>query len=180
MFLVPLQLYTLSCNAPYCQFLLLWVHILICYNYSFETWSSGSTRDLVDPRLELGRVEEKTGERKTRYDPTDPAGWPGDPVDPVKTWWLLFFFKLKRCRFDFKKKKFDRADPVKTRNPGLGPGLKTMVITVFLFTIVFNWKNIYLFKHICWNFGPYQILGIIHILMHYCSIHDSFNIYIHI
>lgn len=52
------------------------------------------------------------------------------------------------------------------------------IITVFLFTIVFNWKNIYLFKQICWNFGPYQILGIIHILMHYCSIHDSFNIYI--
>jgi hypothetical protein len=59
-----------------------------------------------------------------------------DPVtrqDPVKTrWqtrWLLFFFLLKRHRFDFFfKKKIDPADPVKpgdpakTRNPGLGPG----------------------------------------------------------
>jgi hypothetical protein len=34
---------------------------------------------------------------------------------------LTFYFLLKRRRFDFLKT-IDRDNPVKTRNPGLGPG----------------------------------------------------------
>ena len=58
------------------------------------------------------------------HDPTDLAGWPGDPekhdCNP-----LTFFNILKRRHFDFFKNKDwpgRPGDPVKTRNPGLGPG----------------------------------------------------------
>jgi hypothetical protein len=59
----------------------------------------GSARQ-VDLGLEPGRVEEKTGEEKTRCDPADPAR----PVKTrLQTRCLLFFlfFLLKRRRFDF-------------------------------------------------------------------------------
>ena len=59
----------------------------------------GSIQDPVDLGLELGRVEEKTGEEKTWLQPVD--------------FWFLFFL-LKRFRFDFKK-----IYPVKTRNSNL-------------------------------------------------------------
>ena len=76
--------------------------------------------DSADPGLKLGRVEEKTGEGKTWC---DLAGWPDDPVANPLT--FFFFFLLKRRRFDFFKKELIQSrpdDPVKTRNPGLGPG----------------------------------------------------------
>jgi len=41
---------------------------------SFETRPGGSTRDPADPGPEPGRVDEKTGEGKTRC---DPPGRPG-------------------------------------------------------------------------------------------------------
>jgi hypothetical protein len=44
-----------------------------------------------DPGLESGRVEKKTGEKKTRCDPARPGCNP------------LTFFLLKRRRFDLKK-----------------------------------------------------------------------------
>ena len=77
---------------------------------------NGSTQDPADPRLEPGQVEEKIEEGKTRRDPVDPTGWPGQKsgCNP-----LTFVFLLKRCRFDFFKK---RIDPVKTWNPGFRPG----------------------------------------------------------
>jgi hypothetical protein len=53
-----------------------------------------STREPANPGLELGRVEEKTGEEKTRCDPARPNC---KPVD--------FFFLLKRYHFDFFLKK---------------------------------------------------------------------------
>jgi hypothetical protein len=76
----------------------------------------------VDSGLESGRVEEKTGEGKTRC---NPATWPKTRLQPVD-----FFFLLKRHRFDFKKK-LTRATRSK---PGswTGPGLKTMLL-LFLF-----------------------------------------------
>jgi hypothetical protein len=63
----------------------------------------------VDPEPEPDRVDEKTGEEKTRCDPADPAGRPGDPADPGRPgnkpvdfcFFFLFFFLLKRRRFDF-------------------------------------------------------------------------------
>ena len=48
------------------------------YNHSFETRPGGST---WDPRLEPGRVEEKTGEEKTRYDPATRLKTRLQPVD---------------------------------------------------------------------------------------------------
>jgi hypothetical protein len=53
-------------------------------------------------------------EEKTRCDPARPNKKPG--YNP-----LTFYFLLKRRRFDFFKT-IDRDNPVKTRNPGLGPG----------------------------------------------------------
>ena len=43
--------------------------------HSFKTrpQPGGSTQDPAGPGLKSGRVEEKTGEEKTRYDPVDPA-----------------------------------------------------------------------------------------------------------
>jgi hypothetical protein len=74
-------------------------------------------RDPANPGLEPSRVEEKTREGKTRCDPVDPATWltRQDPVANPLTFVFLFFL-LKRSRFDLKK-----TDPVKTRNPSLGP-----------------------------------------------------------
>jgi hypothetical protein len=54
----------------------------------------GSTQDQANPGLELGRVEEKTGEGKTRYDPATRSKTWLQPVD-------FFFFLLKQRRFDF-------------------------------------------------------------------------------
>jgi hypothetical protein len=69
----------------------------------------------VDSGLEPGRVEEKIRKGKTRHDPAT-------RLTRSKTWLQpVDFFLLKRCRFDFKKKKrIDPGDPVKTQNPGLG------------------------------------------------------------
>jgi len=39
---------------------------LLVKNHSFKTWSGGSTRDSIDPGLELDRVEEKIEKEKTR------------------------------------------------------------------------------------------------------------------
>ena len=77
--------------------------------------------DPADPGLEPGRVEEKTGEGNTRCD----LATRQDPVANPLTFILFFFFLLKRRRFDFLKKELIQSrpdDPVKTRNPGLGPG----------------------------------------------------------
>ena len=77
----------------------------------------GPIQDPADPGLEPGRVEEKTGEGKTRY---DPATWSKTRLQPVD-----FFFLLKQRRFDFFLKKNLHGRPgdlVKTRNPGLGSG----------------------------------------------------------
>jgi hypothetical protein len=51
----------------------------------------GSTQDQADPGLEPGRVEEKTGEGKTRY---DPATWSKTRLQPVD-----FFFFTKTTSF---------------------------------------------------------------------------------
>jgi hypothetical protein len=74
----------------------------------------------ADPGLEPGRVEEKTGEGKTRCD----LATRQDPVANPLTF-IFFVFLLKRRCFDFFKKKLIQSrpdNPVKTRNPGLGPG----------------------------------------------------------
>jgi hypothetical protein len=54
--------------------------------HSFKIQPDGSTRDSADQGLEPGRVEEKTGEEKTRYDPADSV------KNPVSSCWLLFFY----------------------------------------------------------------------------------------
>jgi hypothetical protein len=73
---------------------------------------------LADSGLELSRVEKKTWKKKPgvtrRVDLARPNKKPG--YNP-----LTFYFLLKRRRFDFFKT-IDRDNPVKTRNPGLGPG----------------------------------------------------------
>jgi hypothetical protein len=56
--------------------------------------------------LELGQVEEKTGEEKTRCDPADPAR-PGQKPG-CNTLTFVFFLLNQRC-FDFFKKKMTRA-----------------------------------------------------------------------
>jgi len=85
----------------------------------------GPARNLADPGPEPGRVDEKTGEGKTRL---DPAGRPGDPADPVRpgqnpvTNPLTFvFFLLKRHRFKFFFKELTRptrSNPVTRPKPG--------------------------------------------------------------
>jgi len=55
----------------------------------------------VDPGPEPGRVDEKTGEGKTRRDPADPAGRLGDPARPGQEPVTFVFFLLKRRRFEF-------------------------------------------------------------------------------
>jgi hypothetical protein len=82
----------------------------------------------VDPGPEPGRVDEKTGEGKTRC---DPAGRPGDPADlarpgqdPVTNplaFVFFVFFLLKRRRFDFFLKELTRttrSNPVTRPKPG--------------------------------------------------------------
>jgi hypothetical protein len=60
--------------------------------------------DPVDPELELGRVEKKIREEKTRRDQLTRR--PGqDPVANPLTFISLLFFLLKRRRFDFFFKK---------------------------------------------------------------------------
>jgi len=57
------------------------------------------------PGPEPGRVDEKMEEGKTRCDPADPAGRPGqDQVTNSLTFVFFLFFLLKRRRFDFFKK----------------------------------------------------------------------------
>jgi hypothetical protein len=60
--------------------------------------------------LEQGRVVEKTGEGKTRW---DPATRQDQVKNSVATCSLWFFFILKRRYFDLKIKKIDPDDPVK-------------------------------------------------------------------
>jgi hypothetical protein len=55
-------------------------------------------------RLEPGRIEKKTGEEKTRYDPATRLKTLLQPVD-------FCFFLLKKRRFDFFKNNLD--NPVK-------------------------------------------------------------------
>jgi len=89
----------------------------------------------ADPGLEPGRVEEKTGEGKTRCD----LAIRQDPVANPLTFIFFCFFLLKQRCFDFLKKKLIQSrpnNPVKTRNPDLGPGwppgsLKTMLPNIF-------------------------------------------------
>ena len=100
---------------------------LSAWEHSFETRPGPAGQ----PELEPGRVEEKTGEEKTRCDPTDPVTWLTRRVDPVtrlQTCWLLLLFLLKRYRFDFFKKTNWPG-----QNPEPGPGLKTMLESVRLF-----------------------------------------------
>jgi len=77
--------------------------------HNFETRPSESTRDPADLGLEPGRVKEKI-----RCDPATRLTRSKTRLQPAG------FFFLKRRRFDFKKS--DPSDPVKTRNPDLGPG----------------------------------------------------------
>jgi len=81
-----------------------------CYLLFIVLKSSSAWR--VDPGLELGRVEEKIGERKTRC---NLATWSKTRLQLID-----FFFLLKLHRFDLKKR-IDLDDPIKTQNPGLGP-----------------------------------------------------------
>ena len=82
--------------------------------HNFETRPSESTRDPADLGLEPGRVKEKIGKEKIWCDPATRLTRSKTRLQPAD------FFFLKRRRFDFKKS--DPSDPVKTRNPGLGPG----------------------------------------------------------
>jgi hypothetical protein len=50
------------------------------------------TRDPADLGLEPGRVEEKTGEGKTRRDPVDPARPGQDPVANPLTFIFFIFY----------------------------------------------------------------------------------------
>jgi len=65
-------------------------------NHSFETRSGRSIRNPVDSGPEPGRVDKKTGEGKTRCDPADLPGQPGDPAkpgqDPVTNLLTFVFF----------------------------------------------------------------------------------------
>jgi hypothetical protein len=70
----------------------------------------------VDPGLELGWVEEKIGEEKTRrtrrVDPARP-----DQKTRLRS---VHFFLLKQHRFDFfKKKRIDLGDSVTRSKPGI-------------------------------------------------------------
>jgi hypothetical protein len=61
-------------------------------------------------------------EGKTRCDPADPAGRPGqDPVTNPLTFVFFYFFLLKRRRFDFFLKELTRttrSNPVTRPKPG--------------------------------------------------------------
>jgi len=103
----------------------------------------------VNPRLEPGRVEEKIEEEKTRW-----PGWPSKTRSKAgcNSLAFVFFFLLKRHRFDFKKMNWP-DDPVKTRNPGLGPGWpsnrvwKLCLKQIFLCSSLTNatWLNSFFF-----------------------------------
>jgi hypothetical protein len=67
-----------------------------------------------DLELKPGRVEEKTGKEKTRCDPARPGKKPG--CNPLT---FVFFFLLKRHRFNFFKKKIDLNDSVTQSKPRL-------------------------------------------------------------
>jgi hypothetical protein len=93
-----------------------------------------------------GRVEEKTGEGKTRRDLATQLSWQDPVKNPVATRLLLFFLR-KRHHFNFFKNWFKRpGDPIKTRNPGLEPGRikKTMTIS----NKIFDWVNLRFYKYI--------------------------------
>jgi hypothetical protein len=86
-------------------------------------WLGGSTRDSADPGLEPGRIEEKIGEGTTRCDPADPAPRSKTRLRSVN--FCFFCFLLKWRHFDFFLKENwlgQPSDPVKTQDPGLGPG----------------------------------------------------------
>jgi hypothetical protein len=72
------------------------------WHHNFETWLDGSTRDPANPELESGRVEEKIGKEKIRYNVVDPAR-PGQKLG-CNSLTFDYFFLLKQYRFDFKKK----------------------------------------------------------------------------
>jgi hypothetical protein len=69
--------------------------------------------------LEPGWVEEKIEEGKTRCDPVK---------NPIATRLLLFFFLLKRCRFNFFKKGIDLDDPIPGQNPVTRSKLRIRVL----------------------------------------------------
>jgi hypothetical protein len=66
------ELIIIYCNSP------IVFSFLNGSNHSFKAHPGGSTQDPVNPELEPGRVEEKTGEEKIQQ-------------DPVATRWFLFF-----------------------------------------------------------------------------------------
>jgi len=74
-----------------------------------------------------------------------------DPATRLQTRWLLFFLfcLLKRCRFDFFKKKNRPGrpgDPVKTRNPGRPPDqvLKLWYIYIHIYVYIYIYIYIYI------------------------------------
>jgi hypothetical protein len=107
----------------------------------------GLTRDLADLGPEPGRVEEKKKEGKTRCDPADPASRPGKTRSRPGCKPVDFCFFTKTTSFWFFFKKIDPADPVKpgdpvkTRNPGLGPG-RVLKLWFELKNIQRSWCNI--------------------------------------
>jgi hypothetical protein len=89
----------------------------------------------VDPRLELGRVEEKMEEEKTRCDLADLADWPGDMVDSTRPGQklgcnpLTFVFFTKTISFWLKKNWLMQPDKNSKSGSWTEPGLKIMVWT---------------------------------------------------
>jgi hypothetical protein len=92
---------------------------VVLYIYIVVTVLKPDPARRVDPESDWPETKTGLGLRKNKK--SQNPGWPGDPVkNPVATHW--FFFLLKQHRFDFKKIRMNSSDPVKTRNPGLGPG----------------------------------------------------------
>jgi len=65
---------------------------------------------VTDPKLELGRIEEKKKKKKTWRDPADPTRFSCNPL-------TFIFFLLKWRRFDYKKR-IDPGDPMTRSKPG--------------------------------------------------------------
>jgi len=103
--------------GPFCSCIFVFSCFLIFYVSMYKDLSFETRPDLTGQSGT--RIERKKRKGKTQCDPADPARSGCKIVD--------FFFLLKWCCFDLKKR-IDPADlvkpgdPVKIRNPSLGPG----------------------------------------------------------
>jgi hypothetical protein len=104
--------------------------------HSFKTRSGGSTRNSIDLELEPDRVEEKTGEEKTRCDLANSIDWPGDCQKPsCNPLTFVFVFLLKTMSFWFFLKKLTqttRTKPEFWTMLAAGSSLKTIDTSVFV------------------------------------------------